>query len=141
LADAIAAAVREFAPQLDGEAVAFLAVDCHPWHGSIALAVLTAAEVAMDGLLADPDEMAAWRHHDFTQGLLSWQPVAALGREMRAVYESGERPTVADAFLRACAAAVSSPQVVAALVLLERADKFRVSVAHPDDGREFVVAR
>jgi hypothetical protein len=85
--------------------------------------------------------MAAWRHHDFTQELLSWQPVAVLGREMQAAYEAGERPTVAESFLRSCAAAVSSPQVVAALALLERADEFRVSVTHPDDGREFVVAR
>jgi hypothetical protein len=138
LADAIAAAVREFAPKLRGEAVALLAVDCHPWHGSIALAILTVAEVAADGLLADPAEMAAWRHYDFARGLSSWQPVAGLGQEMQAAYEAGDRPAVGEAFLRACAAAVSSPQVAASLELLERSGDFRISVAHPDDGHEFV---
>jgi hypothetical protein len=138
LSDAIANALREFALKHSDEPVVLLAVDCHPWHGSVALAVLTAAEVAADELLADPAEMAAWKHYDFTRELSSWRPVAGLGRDMQTAYESGDRLAMTDAFLRACAAAVSSPQVIAALELLERIADFRVSVRHPDNDREFV---
>jgi hypothetical protein len=138
LTDTLASAVCEFAPQLVGEAVVLLAVDCHPWHGRIALAALTAAEVAADPPLADPAEMAAWRYYDFTEALSAWQPAARLGREMRAAYEAGDRPQVADAYLRTCARAVGSAQFTAALACLQRASGFRVSVTHPDDGREFV---
>jgi hypothetical protein len=140
LADAIAAALHEFSPRLGGEKVALLAVDCHPWHGSVDLAVLTASEVATDPLLADPAEMAAWRYHNITRELSSWEPVERLGREMQSAYESGDRRAVAEGYLRACATAVTSTKVVAALRLLERSSGFRVSVAHPDDGREFVPA-
>jgi hypothetical protein len=140
LADAVAAAVCVFAPQLGGEAVVLLAVDCHPWHGAVALAILTTSDVTPDRLLADPAEMAAWRHYDFARELPSWQPVARLGREMQAAYEAGDRPIVAEAFLRSCAAAVSSAQVGASLKLLNRTGEFRVSVTHPDNGHEFVPA-
>jgi hypothetical protein len=138
LADAIVEAVREFAPQLGTEAVAMLAVDCHPWHGTVALALLTAAEVELDQRLADPAEMAAWRHFEFTRELSSWRPVAELGRQMQAAYDAGDRSQLAEAFQRACATAVSSPQVAAALARLRRAAGLRLSVAHPDDRREFV---
>ncbi len=103
LAGTIAAAVREFAASLDGTPAVLLAVDCHPWHGSIELAVLTAGEVHADGLLADPSEMAAWRHYEFSAGLASWQPAAVLGGSMRAAYEAAaDRRAAADAFFRAC---------------------------------------
>jgi hypothetical protein len=131
--------VCEFAPQLGGDEVAILAVDCHPWHGLITLALLTAEEVQSNPLLVDPAEMAAWRHYDFTRASVAWQPVTELGREMQTAYERGQRSDVAEAFLRACAEAVSSPLVAAALGQLSRADAFRLSVTHPDDNREFVL--
>src|SRR5262249_16777767 len=139
LAATIAAAVREFAPIVRGQSIALLAVDCHPWHGLITLAVLTQAEVAADEMLTNPAEMAAWRHYHFTGGLAWWQRAAALGRAMRAAYEAaGDRGRVAEAFLRACARAMTAPQVAESVELLVRAGSFRVSVSHPDDGREFV---
>jgi hypothetical protein len=82
--------------------------------------------------------MAAWKHYDFASQLSSWRPVEELSRQMQIAYEAGNKPAVADAFLRACAAAVSSPQVVVALALLKHSDNFQVSAAHPDDDREFV---
>jgi hypothetical protein len=140
LAAAIATAVRDFAPALGNDPVALFAVDCHPWHGVIALALLTAEEVVGDPLLSDPAEMAAWHHYNFAAGLPSWQAAVELGREMRAGYEASERPAAANAFLGACAAAVSSREVGAALALLRRTSDFRLSVPHPDDGRDFVQA-
>lgn len=138
LAEAIAGAVREFAPTLDGAAVVLLALDCHPWNGTLGLSALTAAEVEADSLLNDPAEMAAWKHYDFAARLASWQPSAGLGAEMQASYEASERPAIAAAFLSACAAAVLLPSVSAALTSLAQADGFRWSVTHPDSGQEFV---
>src|SRR5687768_12625677 len=122
LAEAVAAAVREFAPRLGDAAVALFALDCHPWHGLIELSVLTAAEVAADARLAEPGEIAAWRHYNFAEGLPSWQSAEALGREMRAVYDAAtDRAAAAEACLRACARAAASAQVLAALKQLPRA--------------------
>jgi hypothetical protein len=138
LTAAIAAAVQELAPRLRGTPVAFLVVDCQPWHGSIGLAILTVREAEADQLLLDPMEMAAWRHYDFTAGLPSWLLAGTLGRTMQAAYEAADdRRGVAEAFFRACAEAVATPEAADALELLERASGFRISVAHPDDGREF----
>jgi hypothetical protein len=139
LAAAVAEAVREFAPLLGGAPVALLALDCHPWHGSLDLSALTAADVAADPALADPTEMAAWQRYRFSDGLAAWVPVAALGREMRAGYEAApDHAAVAEAFMRACAGALARPEVLAAVELLERVAGFRLTVTHPDDGREFV---
>ena len=138
MAGAIAAATREFAPTLGGSPVVLLAVDCHPWHGAVELSILTAGEVAANPELADPAEMAAWRHYNCSAGLASWQPAGALGHQMRAAYEAAVHPAeVAEGFMRACARAAASPDVVAASELLQRAAEFRTSVSHPDDGREF----
>jgi hypothetical protein len=137
LAATVAATIREFAPRLGGIPVKMLAVDCHPWNGFVGLAVLTADEAIKDGTLADPSEMAAW-HYGFSEGLASWRPAAPLGSLMRAAYEAADdRRAVAEAFLRACAVAMTSPDVAAALESLVRVGDFRISVAHPDDGREF----
>ena len=138
LAEAVAGALREFAPTLGGEPVILLAVDCHPWNGTLGLSGLTAAEAEADSLLNDPAEMAAWEHYEFAARLASWQPTAGLGAEMQAAYDAGDRPAVAAAFLSACAAAVRSPSVSAALTSLTQADGFRWSVTHPDSGQEFV---
>ena len=138
LASAIAAALREFAPRIVEDAVVMIAVDCHPWHGRLGLAALTESEVAADQLLADPTEMAAWRHYDFTRNLEVWKQVPELGAVMRIAYEEGDRPVVAEAFLCACAEAVLESQVRESLSAIPRAVSFRVSVRHPDNGREFV---
>lgn len=115
-----------------------LALDCHPWHGSIGIAALTAKEVATDRALDDPAEMAAWRFFDFARDFESWQAATALGQEMKSAYDSGDRPAVVEAFLSACAAAMTSNAVGEALEGFTRAPGFRLSVAHPDNGREFV---
>jgi hypothetical protein len=137
-AEVIASAVREFGPSLRGVPLALLAVDCHPWHGSLGLAVLTAAEAESDPLLMNPGEMAAWRYYLFSDRLESWHLAAGLAREMQATYETAsDRAAVAGAFFSACALAMEKPEVVEAIDRLERAPNFRISVAHPDSGEEF----
>jgi hypothetical protein len=138
LASAIAGALREFASQVGTESLAMLALDCHPWHGSIGIAALTANEVVADCALNDPAEMAAWRFFDFARDFDSWQVAAVLGQEMKLAYYSGDRPAVVEAFFGASAAAIESNAVAEELEGFTRVDGFRLSVAHPDNGREFV---
>lgn len=138
LADAIAAAVREFAPRLQGTEVALLTVTCLPWHGALSLAALTAEEVAADASLADPRATMDWLHGELAEEVEAWERTTPLAHEMRSAYDgSPDRPAAAVAFLRACARAAATPAVTEAVGLLPRSDEFRVSVPHPDDGREF----
>jgi hypothetical protein len=138
LASAIVAALREFAPQVGAEPLAMLALDCHPWHGTIGVAALTAKEVAGDKGLADPAEMAAWRFFDFARDFDCWQVATVLAQEMKSAYYSGGRPAVVEACFSACAAAITCDVVGEALEGFARVDGFRLSVAHPDNRREFV---
>jgi hypothetical protein len=142
LADAIAAAVREIAPVLSKESVALFAVDCHPWHGMVGLAILTGAEFADDPSLGKPSEMAEWRHYDFACERAAGRLFIPLGEEMRsAYYQCEDKPAMAVRFLEACAVAATTPEVAASLGLLKRESGFRVSVTHPDSDQEFVVPK
>ena len=138
LADAIAASLREFAPRLQGSEVALLTVICLPWHGLLSLAILTAEELAEDARLADPRTTMDWQHGELTEEVESWGLTTPLAQEMRAAYYSSpDCPATALAFLRACATAAATFTVAEAVSLLKRAGGFRISVPHPDDGREF----
>jgi hypothetical protein len=141
LASAIAGALKEFgASVLRGEPVAAFDIGCFPWHGSVELSILTGAALDVDPVLAEPGEQAAWPQYNFAIGLAAWEPAAELGHRMADVYQGtgeADRPAVVEAYLRACASAVACPQVQAALGELRRDPRFWVSVAHPDDGRQF----
>jgi hypothetical protein len=138
LADAIAASLREFAPQLQGSEVALLTVICLPWHGILSLAILTAEELAEDGRLTDPKTTLDWQHGELTEEVEAWGLTTPLAQEMRAAYYSSpDCPAAAVAFLRACARAAATFMVAESVSLLKRADGFRICVPHPDDGREF----
>jgi hypothetical protein len=119
--------------------VELFAVDCHPWNGIIVLAFLTASEAEQNPQLREPAEMAAWKYYDFPSVLPNWQPPSDLGSTMRNAYENagGDRAAVADTFFRACAAAVGTSAVQEALAKYPRSDTFRISICHPDTGREY----
>lgn len=138
LADAIAASLREFAPRLQGNEVVLLAVICLPWHGLLSLAILTAEELAEDAALADPRSTMEWRYGEFTEEIQSWRQTTPLAQQMRAAYDgSSDCPAAAIAFLRACATAAATATVTEAVGTLTRANGFRISIPHPDSGREF----
>lgn len=142
LASVIAAALQEYGlSALRGTPVVALDVGCFPWHGQIGLSVLTAGELDADPALADPREQASWTHFDFAADLTSWAAAEELCSRMREAYyaATGDEThgATAEAFMRACADAVASPQARAAIELLNRDPRFRISVAHPDTGREF----
>jgi hypothetical protein len=126
---AIAIAVREFATLLGAEPVAAFDVGCFPWHGFAELSLLTAAELDANPALLDSREVAAWRYYNFSSGMASWDAAAQLGRLMSKAYYSAADSTKAinaEAFMRSCAVAVSSPEVGAALDSLTRDSRFRV---------------
>lgn len=144
LTQAVAATIREYHNRglKDCPVVAF-DLSCYPWHGSIELSFLTAAEMDADELLVERSEIAAWTHYDFASESEPWQPAGELGQQMSELYYATEdeddagRVAVVESFLRACADAVGSPEVTAALNELTRDPRFRIFVRQPDSGQEF----
>lgn len=138
LADALAATLREFAPQVRDDEVVLLQVICLPWHGLLSLAMLTAEELAEDATLADPMRTMDWKYGEFTEEVEAWAETTPLAQAMRAAYYSSDDcPAAALAFLRGCAEAAATSRVIEAVRLFRRAEGFRVSVPHPDNRSEF----
>ncbi|MBA4191400.1 MAG: hypothetical protein C0467_25755 [Planctomycetaceae bacterium] len=119
-------------------AVEVIALDCHPWNGLLELSLLTAEEIARDPALNDAREMAAWEHYNFGSRVIEWRLSDELEAFMRSSYNSaGEyRTAVADRFIGACAIACYSELVQQAVARYALTNHFRMSVSHPDDGRE-----
>lgn len=141
LASAIAAAIREFRPLLGNEPIACLDIGCFPWHGSIELSALTVAELDADSAVLGPQEIASWRYYNFSNELASWVKAAVLGQRMSQAYYTAEddiRAATAEAYMQGCATAVVSPEVKDAVDSLPRDPRFRIRVAHPDSGRNFM---
>ena len=116
-----------------------LAVDCHPWHGHLGLVVLKTSEIEKNPRLDDPGEMATWDLFDLSKGLPSHEELKLLGKEMALSYRAAESPSkVADNYMRMCSAAMKTDLVGSKLTNFTLAPTFRLSVAHPDDGREFI---
>ena len=140
LATVMAATLRDFSSQIRDTSVVMFAIDCFPWQGSIGLSILTSEESNADPAMMDPSEIAAWRYFNFAEDLAAWKPAKALGRQMSDAYyadEDADRGAIADGFFRACAIAAASPDVARAIDLFKRDSRFRISVSHPDDRREF----
>lgn len=141
LAAAMAATVREYAARrLSSKPIVAFNVGCFPWHGRIELSILTADELDSDPVLMEPGEIAAWLHYNIGVGLSSWEPVmVSLGGEMSAAYSGAagrDKVAVTEAFLRACAEAAGRPEVAEALGSVGCDPRFRITVDHPDDGRD-----
>ena len=138
LAGIVAAALAELTPKFAGNQIAMLSLDCHPWHGTLSLCVLTESECANDPELRDPAEMAAWRFFDCSDRLAAWAPVSALSESMHAAYgSSDDNSSVAATYLQHCADALTHPDVTEAISKLDTSPHFRLSITHPDDGTEF----
>jgi hypothetical protein len=140
LASAIADAIRVFGSSgKSNSPLVVLDVGCIPWHGFIELSALTASELDADPAAAEPREQASWTHYNFAADMPSWAKAVELGREMQEAYYAADesRAATAEAYIRACATALATPEVGAALGRLERDARFKVRVAHPDSGREF----
>jgi hypothetical protein len=78
--------------------------------------------------------------YDFASPLASCASgLRKLGGEMRQVYEQlqADKGKIAEAFFVACAQAVASDAVQRVLATLQLSTKFRITVPHPDTGREY----
>ncbi len=136
LAQFISAALGEFRTQATQRMEQF-AVDCHPWNGIIVLGFLTTNEVEESPFLVEAGEMAAWKLYDFASTLSCSRP--ELGSRMRTIYEQegGDKAKVAERFFMACAEAVASKPVQAMLSKYELSTSFKISIPHPDTGKEY----
>jgi hypothetical protein len=141
LVSGMAATVREYgAWRLEGQSIVLFNVGCFPWHGLLELSILTADELNSDPVLMEPGEMAAWFHYNVGVGLRSRDAVVVLGWEMSAIYNrapESDKAGVAEAFMQACAEAAGHPDVRAALGSVGLDPRFRITVDHADDGRDF----
>ena len=116
-----------------------LAVDCHPWDGILELSLLTLKEVQEDKLLFDVEEMAAWTFFQFSKSLSSWEPSIKLAKEMQSSYSNAsDKKTLAKEAFILCAKAMRSPSVEQALSDLKKSSDFKISVANPDTGEEYL---
>lgn len=138
IADIIATVLREYRGNIDDELEQF-AVDCHPWNGVIALALLTHEELESTPFLSEPGEMAAWKHYNCGSSLPVSQRITALALQMRTAYESAEinRASVANQFFRRCALAVAAQPVQDALSTYRLSVRFKITIPHPDSNEDF----
>lgn len=143
LARAVATAIRDFhKSRLKGSPVVAFDLGCFPWHGRIELSFLTAADLDADPGLIDRSEIASWPHYDFVGVTEPWPVGKELGQQMADLYHDADDAkddirAVVEAFLRASAEAVATPEVTAALNELTRDPRFQIRVQHPDTGQEF----
>lgn len=119
--------------------LSMIAIDCHPWHGGLYLAILQFSEVNCDPNLANLDEMAAWQMYDCAQSLSQWQPINKLAQKMGDDYSQAtiSKAIIAENYFQACADVLSSDKVSTIIQKFQLQDNFRISVAHPDHGKEF----
>lgn len=134
----LADTLNALSPRLADTAVSMIAIDCHPWNGGLHLAILQTCELDGEPQIGDPAEMAAWQMYNCGESMAEWEPAAVLAAEMRQDYDQeNDKQATANDYLQACADALSSPSVRATLQRLNLDASFRISVAHPDNGREF----
>ncbi len=138
LAAALAGTLRELSSTVGAQPVLRIAIDCHPWHGSLHLSVLSKQAADDDPLLLEPEEMDGWDHSDCARELPTWtQACERLGAQLQAAYQQAEDPsTAARIALRDCAAACDDQRVQEALSSWQLATDFRFTVTHPDDDEE-----
>ncbi len=131
----IVQALAHFRPQMN-EPMRMFSVDCHPWHGRIGLAFLSEKAAEVEPFLNDAEEMAGWDHFNFADKDFFFETV---GREMWETYDqaSPDHDKIAIEFLRQVAQAVASDGVQEKLKTFRQARHFKITITHPDTGREF----
>lgn len=131
LATLIADELRARADQLRPLVLRCVALDVHPWHGRISLAILTSDDVAYSDIKAQREDMAAWSGFALTAaGDSPWPRADALAAAMRAEYEVHRDAGV---LLSAAASALDAAEVTAVLAGFELAPTFERFVGDPDD--------
>ena len=122
------------------ELISALAIDCHPWHGTIELCFLTPQDSVGKWHLAD------WKYFQFTdpEACGGWEEAQELCLLMQEEWEAcfcdgdseherAQAKLVAEKFFRCCAAALKSDGVQRALKCYKSTNDFEVWVGDPDD--------
>ena len=131
LAELLAQALNENRSRFGTETLLAFDLGCFPWHGYLELSLLTADE---PGLASNRPRLAAvadWRFYDFVPGWPAARHIAAAMQ--RAWLASNDKKAVTDACLRACATALRSNAVEAALAHYPCAPDFVLRVVNSDD--------
>lgn len=129
LAAAIADELREAAPRLAGRVLRSVALDVHPWHGHINLAVLTDDDPPYASRREQRAEMASWQLFEIVPA--PWPRAAGAAAAMRAAYQANRG--TGDAFLAAAARSLDDARVTDVLAAYPLAPEFERFVGHPDD--------
>lgn len=131
---ALANELRFWRDRLFSEQIRAFNLGCYPWHGYLELSFLTTNEHFVDN--DDAKWMVGdWRWYDFTSGWNSkWEQAEELAKWINEYYEnSANAKKAADEIFRACAKAVTSPEVEAELKKYSLTDDFEVSVFNGDE--------
>lgn len=138
LSNLIALSIEEWGKKHKNIEVSMFAVDCHPWSGFLSLALLTQSEVDEDKLLANSEEMAAWEYFNFSEGYKVWLPSKKLAVSMQEEWSaSANIDFTSEKYFIACASAVGSDLVSSKILDLKISVGFVVSVANPDNNKEY----
>ena len=138
LSNLITLSIDEWGKKHKNIEVSMFAVDCHPWSGFLSLALLTQSEVDEDKLLANSEEMAAWEYFNFSEGYKVWLPSKKLAVSMQEEWSaSANIHFTSEKYFIACASAVGSDLVSSKILDLKRSVGFVVSVANPDNNKEY----
>lgn len=141
LARLIALCLAEWHKNNQNIEIAMFCVDCHPWNGLLNLSILTQAELDQDQLLADTDEMAAWKHFAFSAGYEVWAFSKDLGIAMQHEYNlSTNLFATSEKYFYACASAVAGELVLTQLANMTQSSSFKISVTNPDSHKEYYSA-
>ena len=120
------------------ERILILGIDCHPWNGFINLSVLTEQEAIDSPFLKTTEEMASWKHYDFSSKYSSWNDTNQLSSHMKGDYASSSNiEDCANKYFMACVKSMKIDIVKKEISKLNTATTFAISVAHPDTSYEF----
>lgn len=130
--------VRELArrrEELRAHEVDALTVDCHPWHGILDLAVRTTEDEGERWEIGDW-QLYPWTNSEDKED--PWSATEPLRESMQAYWKNQVKESedaaaeAAKRFYRACAAALTSPEVKAEVEQLRRTPDFELFVGDPD---------
>lgn len=136
LTTALAYELKFWHHRLYSEQIRAFNLGCYPWHGYLELSFLTDNEYF--GNRADAKYIIGdWRWYDFTSGWnYKWARAEELAEWMTKYYNDSEDGIkAADELFRACAKAVTSPQVKAELQKYNLTEDFEISVFNGDEAR------
>jgi len=135
LAVVIGNTLTRFRSELN-EPISIVALDFHPWHGRMALAVLTESELARESRLVDANMVSSWNHYDIGAGYAEWQPAQKMATAMESLYVQTQDANI---LFQCCASALGARPAVKAALRSAVADDFQMRVVNADDQRDYFV--